>query len=164
MNCYLKPLLMFMLISFLSASCMQAQEQSAKELDSAPDFRLLDLNQNTVLLSTYKDKQPVFLFFWTTWCPFCRKELKLLNQMHAELVKDGLEVLAINVGERPYKVANFVSSYQLTYKVLLDQDTNVASAYEVLGVPTYVLVNKKGVIRLTSHSFPKEKYKNLILE
>jgi peroxiredoxin len=86
----------------------------------------------------------------------------LLNQKYPELLKDGLGLLAINVGERAYKVDNFVKSYKLTYKILLDEDTTVADAYEVLGVPTYVLINKKGNISFVSHSFPEDKYKDLI--
>lgn len=162
MSYYLKPLLIFMLISFLSIACMQAQEQDTQGLNLAPDFKLLDLGQNAHTLSDYKNKQPVILFFWTTWCPFCRKELKLLKQMYPELVNNGLEVLAINIGEPAYKVANFVTSYQLNYKVLLDKDTNVTYSFDVLGVPTYVLVGKKGNIVFIGHTFPKDNYKDLI--
>ena len=162
MSYYLKPLLIFMLISFLSIAYMQAQEQDTQGLNLAPDFKLLDLGQNAHTLSDYKNKQPVILFFWTTWCPFCRSELKLLNQKYPELLKDGLELLAINVGERAYKVDNFVKSYKLTCKILLDENTTVADAYDVLGVPTYVLVGKKGNIVFIGHTFPKDNYKDLI--
>jgi len=151
-----------MLISFLSIAYMQAQEQDTQGLNLAPDFKLLDLGQNAHTLSDYKNKQPVILFFWTTWCPFCRSELKLLNQKYPELLKDGLELLAINVGERAYKVDNFVKSYKLTCKILLDENTTVADAYDVLGVPTYVLVGKKGNIVFIGHTFPKDNYKDLI--
>jgi peroxiredoxin len=82
--------------------------------------------------------------------------------MYPELVNNGLQVLAINVGEPAYKVANFVTSYQLNYKVLLDKDTNVTYSFDVLGVPTYVLVGEKGKITFISHTFPKDKYKDLI--
>jgi len=162
MSYYLKALLIFTIVSFSSAACMQAQDLDIKEPNLAPDFKLWDLNQNTFTLSSYKGKQAVLLFFWTTWCPFCRSELKLLNQMYPELVNDGLEVSAINVGEHVYKVVNFIRSYQLNYRVLLDTDTKVAHSFEVLGVPTYVLVGKKGNIVFTGHTFPKDTYKDLI--
>lgn len=130
----------------------------------APDFKLQDIHGDRITLSSYKDKQSVILFFWTTWCPYCREALRLLNDMYAELVKDGLEVLAINIGEPSYKVDNFVKSYQLNYRVLLDKYTTVAYAYDLLGVPTYVFIDKNGYIYFKGNSFPKERYKDLISE
>ncbi|MBU1090356.1 MAG: redoxin domain-containing protein, partial [Candidatus Omnitrophica bacterium] len=89
-------------------------EPEAEELKSAPDFELQDLNQKTYMLSDYRDKQAVALFFWTTWCPHCRRELAVLNQRYAEVSVAGLELLSINVGEADYKVANAVEKYNLT--------------------------------------------------
>jgi peroxiredoxin len=139
------------------------KEAPAKKLPFASDFKLQDLSQNTYALSSYKDKQPVALFFWTTWCPFCRRELKLLNERYLELRAAGLEVLAIDVGEAPYRVESFMKNYALSFKVLLDKDTSVATAYDILGVPTYVLVDKKGHIVFKDNYLP-ENYKTLILE
>jgi len=129
----------------------------------APNFQLKDLAGNTVTLSEYKGKQDVLLFFWTTWCPYCRKGLKVLNEKHAQLLKDGVEILAINVSEPADKVANFVRNYPLTFKTLLDLDAEVAITYKLLGFPTYIIVDKKGLIRFIGFSFPEKEYKDLIL-
>ena len=127
----------------------------------APQFSLLDLKGNKINLSDFKDK-PVILFFWTTWCPFCRKELKVLKDIHPDLLKEGWELLVINVGESTYKVDNFLKNYALTFKVLLDQGTAVARAYDILGVPTYILIDQKGEIVFKGHYFPEDSYKDLI--
>jgi len=137
---------------------------AAQESELAPEFKLKDIYGNTVSLNNYKDKQAVLLLFWTSWCPYCRKELKLVNEKYTELVADGTEVLAINIGEPVDKVTNFVKSYNLTFRVLLDEDTNVAEAYELLGIPTYIIIDKKGYIRYKDYTFPAEKYKELILK
>ena len=128
------------------------------------DFKLPDIQQNNVALSEYLGKQPVLLFFWTTWCPYCRKELKMLNEKYAQLTSDGVEILAINVGERLYKVEKFIKSYRLDYKVLLDQYATVSDAFGILGVPTYILIDKKGNQRLTAYSFPEDKYRSILGE
>ena len=129
----------------------------------APNFQLEDLAGNTVTLSQYNGKQDVLLFFWTTWCPYCRRGLKVLNEKHAQLSKDGVEILAINVNEASSKVDSFVKNYALTFKTLLDLDADVAGTYELLGFPTYMIVDRKGYIRSTGYSFPEEEYKDLIL-
>ncbi|MBP7215966.1 MAG: TlpA family protein disulfide reductase [Candidatus Omnitrophica bacterium] len=128
----------------------------------APDFSLQDTRQDNVTLSEYKNKNPVLLFFWTTWCPFCQKEIRNLNSQYGSLVKDGFEVIAINVGERADVVESFISSFYLSFRVLLDKDTAVATQYGILGVPTYVLVDKEGKIIFKDNYFPQEEYKALI--
>jgi peroxiredoxin len=134
----------------------------ANEPEPAPGFKLQDIRQDMVTLSSYKDEQAVLLFFWTTWCPFCQRELRVLNSMYAGLVKDGLEVLSINSGETPNKVEAFVRSYFLAYRVLLDKDTAVTRSYKILGVPTYILIDKKGNIVFRDNFFPYKDYKDLI--
>ena len=59
--------LVFFILTFFSS--VMAQELSA------PNFALKDLNNNAVTLSSFRGKQAVILFFWTTWCPYCRIEI-----------------------------------------------------------------------------------------
>ncbi len=140
-----------------------AQPLRNKTPEPATNFTLLDLENKEFSLSDFKGK-PVILFFWTTWCPYCRKELKQLNTMHAGLLKDGVELAAINVEEPPDKVQRFIGSYPFSYRVLLDIDAKVAGAYDILGVPTYILINKEGRIVFNNHYFPQKEYKDLILK
>jgi len=157
----LKLFLIFVLISLFSISCIQAKDIDDKVVNLAPDFQLQDLNQNTITLSSYKDKQPVILFFWTTWCPFCQRELKVLNDKYSSLLRDNVQLLAIDVGEVARRVDNFVKNRGIVFSVFLDKDTTVAAAYSILGVPTYILIDKKGQISFRGNSFPQE-YKKLI--
>ena len=154
----------FFAVMIMVMAFVLAKTNLAIGLDTiAPDFQLKDLAGNTVTLSQYKGKQEVLLFFWTTWCPYCRKGLKVLNEKHAQLSKDGMEILAINVSEPASKVDSFVRNSPLTFKTFLDPDADVAMAYKILGFPTYIIVDKKGYIRSNGYSFPEEEYKDLIL-
>ncbi|MBU0709853.1 MAG: redoxin domain-containing protein, partial [Candidatus Omnitrophica bacterium] len=76
----------------------------------------------------------------------------------------GLELLSINVGEADYKVANAVEKYNLTVSTLLDRDSYVSNSFGIFGIPTYILINKKGKIVFQSSYFPQNNYKELILE
>lgn len=144
----------------LTVILLSAQFLLAQDMLFAPDFKLQDLHQNTVDLASFRNKQPVILFFWTMACPFCRSELRLLNTRYPELVKDGWEVLAINIGEPAYKVDEFVQNYALVFKVLLDTDLRVAYVYDIFGVPTYILVNKEGRIIFRGTYFPEQYFLN----
>jgi peroxiredoxin len=154
---------MFLVFGFLCTASAQRVEKLQGRLPiPAPDFELADINQDTYTLSNYKNQQPVLLFFWTTWCPYCRRELNTLNNMYATLSKDGIEVLAINIGELPSRVESFVKGYYLAYRVLLDKDTSVSNSYGVIGVPTYTLIDKSGNIVFQDNFLPRQEYKDLI--
>jgi peroxiredoxin len=134
-----------------------------KTSELATDFTLLDLNNQKVSLSDFRGK-PLILFFWTTWCPYCRRELKQLKVMHLEFSRSGTELLAINVEETKEKVQRFMKRLSLTYKVLLDEDAQVAINYAILGVPTYVYIDKEGRIASYGHYFSHNKYNEIILK
>ena len=161
---FLKLFLVFVMVFTVSVYVTHAKEPDKKGAGLAADFKLQDLNQETFSLSKYKDKQPVVLFFWTTWCPFCQIEIKNLKNIYPQLVKEGWELFAIDVGESIRKVDNAVKSLALNFKVLLDEDGSTSNSYEIMGVPTYVIVDSKGRIVFKDHYFPKEEYKKLASE
>jgi len=134
----------------------------AEALPKGADFSLQDTQDNTVSLSDYKDKHAVLLVFWTTWCPFCRKELVSLKNRYPELKKDGVELLAVNVGEGVEKVERFIKPYNFPFPILLDQETSVSRAFGIMGVPSYILIDKKSEIVFQDNSFPEQAYKDLI--
>lgn len=156
-----KMVFVFLALTLLLSGCNAAEKLkvSSKEEFLAADFKLEDIYHNTLTLSSYK--QPVLLFFWTTWCPGCRRGLKVLSEEYQELTKSGVELLTIDVGEPPERVSSYVKNSALAFKVLLDTDTAVARSYDILGVPTYVLINQKGKVVFRENFFPKQ-YKDLI--
>jgi len=128
----------------------------------AGDIVLNDLESKPVNLSSPAGK-PSVLFFWTTWCPYCRTELRALNKMYPQMEKEGITVFAVNVGEESYKVKRFLKDYALDVRVLLDEESLAAENYKLKGVPTYVFMNKDGQVVSLEHRFPDD-YKSLLLK
>ena len=168
MRNYLRVLFTCCAISFLTVSCMQVKETEpnadagVKKISSSADATLPDLKEGSVNLNSYKDKQPLVLFFWTTWCPFCRSELKTLSEKYPEIQNENGELFAVNVGESADKIKDFIGDYPLNLKIILDKDGALAGTFNILGVPTYILMNKKGSVVFQDHYFPQGKYKELI--
>ena len=146
-------------VVLLSLSAALAIQPLTKTGGPAIDFNLPDTNGNQVVLSSYAGKQQVLIVFWTTWCPFCRDALKKIEKMYPELKKNGWEILAVNVGESVPTVNNFLRNFPLSYKVLHDADQGVAQVYEVMGVPTYQIIDKNGIITFRDSYFPEERLK-----
>ena len=153
-----------LLLAGLCIGIVCAAGASAEEPHKAPDFSLRDLQGNSFTLSDYANKQPVMLLFWATWCPFCREELKNLSSRYDQLTHDGMKFVAVDAGESPARVSAYITKYHYSFPVLLDQDNKASHAYDILGIPTYVLIDKKGMVRQVAHTFPEAEYKQIIAE
>jgi len=112
---------------------------------------LQDLEGKTFKLSGQMGK-PVVIFFGTTWCPSCRAEIPSYSAIYEKYARRGLEVIYIDINEPAEKVARFAKNFSFPYRVLLDKDGSVANDYNVVGVPTLVLIDKKGSVIIMSHS------------
>jgi len=150
-----------LMLSVSMTACVNAQDSRNSAAPVAGDFSLRDLSGKTYALRDYRNKQPVLLFFWTTWCPFCLQSMQMLNREYLNLEKDGIMLLSINAGERPGVVERLVRNYQISYKVLLDTESAATDAYRVVGVPTFVLIDKKGAIRYKGNSYPVSEIKHI---
>lgn len=111
---------------------------------SAPDFELTDLNGKTVRLSDFRGK-PVVLNFWATWCPPCRQELPILQDLQQRR-EDAFVLLAVSEGERRQDVVVFVQKYGYTFRTLLDPELIVGKAYGARAIPMTLAIDPDGVI------------------
>jgi peroxiredoxin len=128
----------------------------------AAEIKLKDLSGQEVNISTYtqSSKKPLLLFFWTSWCPFCMRELKTLNQRKQQL-GDAADLIAVNAGESKSIVERAVKNYKLESRVLLDESNIATDSYGIVGVPTFVLIDRKGSVSAKENSFPEAQIKKL---
>jgi len=126
----------------------------------APLFSLETVKGATVSLDSHQGKG-VILFFFTTWCPYCVRKLPDLAERYEQFTKDNIALLVIDSGESQRKVSAFVERQVLPFDVLLDQNMAVAQSYEVIGVPTFVLISPAGQIVFQGNELPDD-YRRLI--
>lgn len=150
-------ILVLLFFCFVFVSCVRATDRT-----KASDFKLQDLKGETVSLSDYNGKKPVILFFWATWCPYCRTELKNLNDRYQQIISDGIELFGVDVGESKYRIENFLSDKAISYRMLMDTDAEVARSYSLLGVPTYVFIDRDGQVIYKGNYFMNKDYKALL--
>jgi len=104
-----------------------------------------DFSGNKINLKDYKGKL-ILLNFWATWCAPCKKEMPSLDKLYLDSNFKNLEVFAVNM-EQPnqLKAKNFFSDLNIqNLKIFFDRDLNFVKEFKLRGVPTTVLINKKG--------------------
>lgn len=128
----------------LQQTRIKAAEAGTEIGNKAPDFSLMNLNGQEVNLSDYRG-QKVFLNFWASWCPPCRKEMPDMEKLYEEYGSE-IAVLAVNIGESKSTAANFMMENNLDLPVLLDQNKRTAQNYLVRAIPTTYILDADGII------------------
>jgi len=144
MNRILTLAVVLMTSVLLVVGCSSPAPQVGKP---APDFQLPNLEGQVVSLSDFRGK-PVLLNFWATWCSPCRFEMPFIQSIFEESSDTGLVILAINIGETPSRVRDFIQSGNFSFLVLLDTNQDVALEYNIRGIPTTFFIDKEGVIQV----------------
>ena len=96
-------------------------------------------------LNDFKDKL-LIINFWATWCAPCREEMPSLDKLSSEKNFNNLEILPINVGsEKISKSKIFFEEVGIkNLKIYHDIDMKLPNKLLLRGLPTTLLINKKG--------------------
>lgn len=120
------------------------ENSSLKVGDPAPDFELTSLEGETMRLSQFKG-QPVLLTFGASWCPDCKIEAPLLQELHE--ARPELVILLVDSKENPNTVQRFADDFGITHPILLDQDGKIMELYQVFAIPTELFIDANGIIK-----------------
>ncbi len=124
------------------------KEMGILEISPTPvpeGIQLLDLVGNKITLPGYRGKI-VFLNFWTTWCPPCRKEMPSMETLHQQLENENFVVLAVSIKESAKKVGTFFKKRKLSFPALLDPKGDAGKQFAIGQIPTTIILSKKGEI------------------
>ena len=118
---------------------------SATRLDGGGELSLDALRGKVVLLNV-----------WATWCVPCVTEMPALERLYRQFRNDGLEIVAVSVdagfgqtddlGRPGGDVRAFVKERDLTFTVLLDPQRRVERLFQLVGVPTTIVIDREGRI------------------
>ena len=104
-----------------------------------------DFSGNKVNLKDYKGKL-LIINFWATWCAPCKKEMPSLDNLYQNSNFKNLQIFAVNM-EQPNMVKTKKFFKELNIKKLsiyFDKNLNFVKEFKLRGVPTTIIINKKG--------------------
>lgn len=128
--------------------------------EEAPAFSLKDMEGKTVSLAEQKGKT-VILDFWATWCGPCKASFPGMQDVVTKY-KDDDDVVLLFVdtfekgANREKMVEDFIKSNNYDFHVVYDpaiensRDFEVASKYDISGIPTKVVIGPDGRMKFKS--------------
>ncbi len=115
--------------------------------DPAPDFSARRLSGGQVSFPDDLRGKPVVVRFWADWCRYCEGEMKSIEQVYRRRQSQGLNVLAVNVGQDEKTVDAFMRKIGVSYPALIDEEADIAKKYGVIALPTTYFIDARGVVR-----------------
>ncbi len=112
----------------------------------APAFSIVG-DGGTLNLADFRGKV-IYLDFFASWCSPCRASFRWLNEVQEKNADKGLVVLAINVDKEKELAEQFLKEHPAKFRIGYDPEGTVAQAYQVKGMPSSYIIDRKGQIRV----------------
>lgn len=140
--CYLSCITAYLLMSTGHASTK----------DVTPDFTLPTLTGGTVTLSAHKG-EVVYVDFWATWCPPCRKSFPWMEQIYRKYKDAGLTIIAVSIDGKQESIEAFLRSNPVSFIIAHDKGGKTGDKFGLQGMPTSYLIGRDGSLHYTHAGF-----------
>jgi peroxiredoxin len=124
-----------------------AQDISLATSDEAPSFTITRPDGGTVSLDSLAGKV-VLVDFWATWCGPCARDLDYIQSIAEEFNKENFVLLGISTDEDEAAWKNHVHDNRMIGLQVRDHDHQLKDLFGVGGIPTYLVLDGNGVVRL----------------
>ena len=118
----------------------------------APAFTLASSIGSQVSLAQYKG-QVVMINFWASWCGPCRQEMPLLESIYKKYNKMGFTLIGVNVEPDSQAANQWLKQTPVSFPILYDKDSQVSKLYDVAGMPSTVLIDRSGKLRMLHRGY-----------
>jgi len=145
MKAYLKMLLPALLLCLSLLAACSGGPESGK-----PGGKLQTLDMPAVEQHFAANKGKVTLvMFWATWCPACKTELPVLEQLRAKYPPERLDVMAVSVDDTEQVMAEYLKSQPLSVDVYLAK-AEVGSEFGIKTIPALYVLDREGQVAFNS--------------
>jgi cytochrome c biogenesis protein CcmG, thiol:disulfide interchange protein DsbE len=137
--------LSLILLGFLAAAF--PAEAALKIGSPLPPVTLPGIDGTPVRIPDSFRGKVVILHFWQVGCSSCRLEMPAMDELYGKYRRKGLEVLAVNVGQKKEVVRAFAAELGVAYPLLIDAEGKGAALYGVTDVPRTYVIDRSGIVR-----------------
>ncbi len=112
-----------------------------------PDFSINTIEGKEIRISNFKDNRPVLLYFWASWCPYCKQDLGIVKDIYPKY-QDKVSFIAIDLdtNEDAELIAKYKEKMGLQWIDFAQGNPKVLSDYSITHTTTRYAIGKSGTI------------------
>lgn len=118
----------------------------------APDFSFTTLEGQTISNAALRGKV-VLLDFWATWCGPCRASVPTLLLIRKKYLQRPVQLVGISSDQDKQAWKRFIASNHMDWPEYIDLSGQVRELFNVHSYPTYMVVDRDGVICFRQSGF-----------
>jgi len=112
----------------------------------APDFSFTT-RQNQDLSNAALLGKVVLMDFWGTWCPPCRESVPILRNLNKKYAGKAFQLVSVSSDDDEDVWKTYIQAEHMDWSQYIDLPGDVLHAFKVESFPTFVVLDKDGVIR-----------------
>jgi thiol-disulfide isomerase/thioredoxin len=99
----------------------------------------------------------VIVDFWASWCGPCKASFPVMEELHQQFGKQGLQILAVNVDENRAAMDDFLKQHRVSFPVVRDAGQQLVAAAAIGSMPTSFILDGGGRVRAMHNGFHGDK-------
>ena len=112
----------------------------------SPDFKATDIEGEEYTLADFRGKY-VYIDVWATWCGPCRQEIPHLKALEEEFRDAEITFVSLSVDKDKNKWEKMVKEEAMSgVQLYLGTESPFIDAYQITGIPRFILLGKDGSI------------------
>ena len=143
---------------FIPSTLNSSITNNTETILNKDSYRLLDQYGNEHILSNYKGKV-VFLNFWATWCPPCKEEMPIIEELYKEFGENKNDVIILGITnpvteENPNgqdknidEIKYFLQENNYSFPTVFDKTGIYFDNFKIRAFPTTYIIGKDGEIK-----------------
>jgi thiol-disulfide isomerase/thioredoxin len=112
----------------------------------APDFSFITHERQNLSNAALHGKV-VLMDFWGTWCPPCRESVPILRDLNKKYAGKPFQLVGISSDNDEDVWKTFIAAQHMEWSEYIDLSDEVQRAFKIESFPTYIVLDKDGVIR-----------------
>lgn len=143
---------------FIPSTLNGSMTNNTETILNKDSYRLFDQYGNEHILSNYKGKV-VFLNFWATWCPPCKEEMPIIEELYKEFGENKNDVIILGITnpvteENPNgqdknidEIKYFLQENNYSFPTVFDKTGIYFDNFKIRAFPTTYIIGKDGEIK-----------------
>lgn len=104
-------------------------EKSLKKGDNAPEFSLLNINNELISSKTFLQKGPLIVNFYRgSWCPFCNLEIAEWQRLYSKIKEVGADLISISPNLQS-SATDTKNKHNVDFEILSDKENKIAKLF-----------------------------------